>query len=160
MKAVLFTDGGAWPNPGPGAWAYLLAMVPNSFDPLVGDPKEHSWVAAWDIMQGTTNNQMELTAAIKGLAHVTKTRTIQTLPLFVITDSLYLKTGAEKGPVDPERMIPNRDLWEQVWAWSGKTKPNWIHVRGHQGVPGNEHVDRYCTRIQKKEIDGGRTRWT
>ena len=158
MKAVLYTDGGAWPNPGPGAWAFALAITPDNFDPVTDDPKAHPGIVVWGSDTKVTNNQMEMRAAIRGLRYITKTKEAKTYPLFVVADSLYVIQGAQKEQkVGP--LFPNKDLWEKLWMLVAKTKPVWIHVRGHQGVLGNELVDLYCTMAQKTGPKEGFVKW-
>lgn len=158
MKSVLYTDGGAWPNPGPGAWAFALVIASDDYDPVEGNALLHPGVVVWGSAKDTTNNQMELQAAFRGLRYLSRTQVARTYPMVVVTDSLYLKNGATRERSSATH-IPNADLWEQIWFYQAMLKPEWIHVRGHQGVPGNELVDKHCTIAQKSGPKEGSIRW-
>jgi ribonuclease HI len=134
---VVFTDGAAKGNPGPGGWAVIIA-TPDGHVTELGGGATH-----------TTNNQMELTAPIEAL------RRLQRTPgaLAIYTDSTYVIKGirewiwawrkrgwktAEGGDV------LNRALWETLASLVGARGTGgieWHYVRGHTGVPGNERVD-------------------
>jgi ribonuclease HI len=129
-----YTDGGCSPNPGPGGWGVVL-VAPG------GEKRELSGGDAW-----TTNNRMELTAAVEALRAVPSEA-----PVTLITDSLYLKKGvtawlpgwrrkgwrtADGGPVK------NRDLWEALDVEVARHRVDWRWTRGHSGDPFNERADR------------------
>jgi ribonuclease HI len=134
---VVFTDGAAKGNPGPGGWG-VIVVTPDGHVTERGGGAAH-----------TTNNQMELTGAIEALRHVQRTPG----PVAVYTDSTYLIRGirewiwawrkrgwktAEGGDV------VNRTLWERLAnlvAARGTHGIVWHYVRGHTGIPGNERVD-------------------
>jgi ribonuclease HI len=137
FPTTVFCDGAAKGNPGPGGWGVVVVTADGEVTEL-GGREAH-----------TTNNRMELSAAIEGLVLV------QPLagPIAVYTDSVYLIKGirdwiwawrrrgwktAEGGDV------LNRDLWERLSALVGARGPGgvaWHYVRGHHGTPGNERVD-------------------
>ena len=111
-KIIIYTDGGCDPNPGPGGWAVLLKL-PKSKKVLSGHAAH------------TTNNRMELTAAIKALRAVKKPSSV-----VLITDSLYLQKGITQWLPNWIRKnwkrnsgeVANRDLWEQLLKASKNTR--------------------------------------
>jgi ribonuclease HI len=132
MIVEIFTDGACRGNPGPGGWAALLRQ--GAHERLVSG-------AAAD----TTNNRMELMAAIEGLAALRRPSQVS-----LTTDSQYVRQGvtswiagwkrngwrtASKAPVK------NRDLWERLDALAAGHQVQWHWVRGHSGHPENERVD-------------------
>jgi ribonuclease HI len=135
---VVFTDGAAKGNPGPGGWGVVI-VTPR------GEVTELGGRAAGT----TTNNQMELTGAIEALSEL---RGVPG-PLAIYTDSTYVIQGI-RGWIHGWRKrgwktatggeVLNRDLWEQLDALvaaRGRSDVEWHYVRGHTGVPGNERVD-------------------
>lgn len=134
---IIYTDGGAKPNPGgPGGWAALL---------LAGEHrKELSGGEA-----ATTNNRMELTAAIMALEALSRPCVVT-----LYTDSEYLRKGISewldgwlrKGwKTANGQPVKNRELWERLRAASERHEVNWRWVRGHAGSPENERVDQLAT---------------
>ena len=132
-EIVIHTDGACRGNPGPGGWGALL-QYNGSQKPLKGAES------------GTTNNRMELTAAIRALQALT-----ETCRVLLITDSNYLRQGitewlpqwkkrgwrtADKKPVK------NADLWHELESAAMPHQIEWRWVRGHSGDPGNEAADR------------------
>jgi ribonuclease HI len=135
---VVFTDGAAKGNPGPGGWGVVIVT------PL-GEVTELGGRAAGT----TTNNKMELTAAIEALSEL---RDVPG-PLAIYTDSTYVIQGI-RGWIHGWRTrgwktatggeVLNRDLWERLDALvaaRARRGVEWHYVRGHTGVPGNERVD-------------------
>jgi len=142
MKGTLiYADGSAIGNPGPGGWGVVIAKD----DTVV----EYGGGAAH-----TTNNRMELTAAIEALSRVKENNSIT-----IRTDSRYLINGITKWIAGWEKSgwkgatkkeILNVDLWKKLLkAVKGKTI-QWEHVHGHVGVPGNERVDQIATRFARE----------
>ncbi len=130
---TVYTDGGARPNPGPGGWAAVV-LAPDAAPRELSGGADH-----------TTNNRMELTAAIRAL---------EALPagaeLRLVTDSQYLRLGitrwlsgwrargwrrADGGKVE------NDDLWRRLAALAGERSIDWAWVRGHAGDRWNERAD-------------------
>ena len=129
----IFTDGACRGNPGPGGWAALLRY------------RAHSKVVS-GAEPDTTNNRMELTAAIEGLERLTR-------PCRVVlsTDSEYLRRGiTEWVPrwrrngwrTSRKTAVKNRDLWQRLEAAAEPHRVDWHWVKGHSGHPENEQVDR------------------
>ena len=128
----LFTDGACSGNPGPGGWAALIRWN--------GQEKEISGGEAH-----TTNNRMELTAAIEGLNSLKK-------PCGVVlhSDSQYVIKGITEWVAGWQRKgwknsqnkpVENRDLWEALIAATKPHQVKWVWVRGHNGHAENERVD-------------------
>lgn len=134
---IIYTDGGCIGNPGPGGWAAILRYRDQEKQ-LSGRFRQ------------TTNNRMELRAAIEALESLTR-------PCRVIlyTDSVYLRDGITKWVHAWQRNdwrtaakepVKNRDLWQRLLAALDRHRavaaPDWHWTRGHAGDPANERVDR------------------
>jgi len=128
----IFSDGACSGNPGPGGWGTLLRYN--------GTVKELSGFEA-----ETTNNRMELTAAIAGLEALTRPCKVA-----LTTDSEYVKKGltewihawVKKGWKNSQKKdVANRDLWEKLLEQTRKHQVEWHWVRGHAGHPENERCD-------------------
>jgi|PlaIllAssembly_1097288.scaffolds.fasta_scaffold93269_3 ribonuclease HI len=128
----IFGDGACSGNPGPGGWGTILRCG--------GQEKELS-----GFEPETTNNRMELTAAIAGLAALKRPCRVR-----LTTDSEYLKKGMtewvdgwiRRGWKNAQRQpVANRDLWEQLLELSGRHQVEWHWVRGHDGHVENERCD-------------------
>ncbi len=129
----IFTDGACRGNPGPGGWAALLRS--GSHEKLINGAEAE-----------TTNNRMELMAAIQGLEALTRSSSVS-----LTTDSQYVKQGitgwingwkrngwktAQKKPVK------NQDLWQRLDAAINAHEVSWHWVKGHSGHEENERVDQ------------------
>ena len=135
MPTIAFADGAAKGNPGPGGWGVVIA-TPDGFVTELGGSARH-----------TTNNRMELTAAIEALRH---TRT-SPRPIALHTDSTYVIRGIRQWIHNWRRRgwrtstgadVVNRDLWEALAALERGAGPvTWHYVAGHSGIPGNERAD-------------------
>ncbi len=131
-KVTIFSDGSCDPNPGPGGWAALLKSG-NQEKVLHGSEK------------ATTNNRMELTAALRALEKLKRASDVD-----FYTDSEYLRRGiTEWMPRWKERnwrrkggALANVDLWQALDKAIQQHTITWHWVRGHTGNPGNERVDR------------------
>lgn len=138
---VVFTDGGAKGNPGPGGWGVVI-VTPDGTVAELGGGAAH-----------TTNNQMELTGAIQALAALRGVAG----PVAIYADSTYVIKGIREWIWGWRRRgwktaegadVLNRDLWEQLSREvdaRGQDAIEWHYVRGHTGVPGNERVDEIAT---------------
>ena len=131
-EVIIHTDGACRGNPGPGGWGVLLSWN--------GTHKELSGAVA-----ATTNNRMELTAAIMGLAALKRPSIA-----IVSTDSQYVLKGitewlpawkARGWRTADKKAVKNQDLWEKLEHVAGPHTLKWQWVRGHSGDPGNERVD-------------------
>ena len=128
----IHTDGACLGNPGPGGWAALLRYQ--------GRERELSGGAA-----DTTNNRMELMAAIMGLESLKEPCRVA-----LTTDSQYVRQGITQWMANWVRRgwktaggdpVKNRDLWERLHAAAGRHRVDWHWVKGHSGDPDNERVD-------------------
>lgn len=147
---LIFTDGACTGNPGPGGWGSIVALPDGTIRELGGDNPQ------------TTNNRMEMVAAIRALASL---ESIDAKEIILYTDSTYLIKGItqwvwgwrNRGWKNAEgKDVANRELWEELVRHVARLKPatiQWKYVRGHAGFPGNERCDQiavsYATR--KKE---------
>ena len=144
-KAVqIHTDGACLGNPGPGGWAALLRYKAHERELSGGEAH-------------TTNNRMELMAAIAGLEALNEPCTImlQTDSQYVrqgITEWManWLRRGWKTAGGDP---VKNRDLWERLHAAAARHRVDWRWVKGHAGDPDNERVDQLA-RAQAEAIKG------
>jgi ribonuclease HI len=133
MKEVtLYTDGFCEPNPGDGGWAAIL---------LFGTSRKELSGAEAD----TTNNRMELTAAIQGLEALKEPCTVT-----LYTDSQYVRQGitewlpnwkARGWRTANKKPVKNQDLWQELDRLSAIHQITWEWVKGHAGNPLNERCD-------------------
>ncbi|MGH8263954.1 MAG: ribonuclease HI [Steroidobacteraceae bacterium] len=147
MSAVrIYTDGACRGNPGPGGWAALL-MTPERERELSGFEAH------------TTNNRMELLAAIRALEALK-----QPCDVALYTDSQYVRNGITTWIVDWKRRdwrtadkkpVKNVDLWQQLDALVAGHRIDWHWVRGHAGDESNERVDRLANAAIDAGLDGG-----
>lgn len=140
MTVTIYTDGGADPNPGIGGWAAILRYGEHEKVLTGNDPK-------------TTNNRMELQAAIGALSALKRPSTIQ-----LHTDSEYLRKGitqyidkwAANNWRTGNRAVANADLWQQLWPLVKQHQIEWHWVKGHSGDPLNERVDELARQARLK----------
>ena len=137
LPITVFSDGAAKGNPGPGGWGVVVVSPAGEVTEL-GGREAH-----------TTNNRMELTAAIEALTHVARVAG----PVALYTDSVYVIKGIREWIGAWRRRgwkttaggdVLNRDLWERLSALVDDRGPrgvDWHFVRGHHGTPGNERAD-------------------
>jgi ribonuclease HI len=134
----IYTDGACSGNPGPGGWGALLRY---------GDVEKEIYGAE---AQRTTNNRMELTAAIRALESLTRPAQVR-----LHTDSVYLRSGItgwlhawkRNGWLTADRKpVKNADLWQRLDTAAGRHRVEWLWVKGHNGDPGNERADGLANR--------------
>ena len=132
MTIEIFTDGACKGNPGPGGGGAILRY--NGQEKTLKGAESH-----------TTNNRMELMAAIQGLAALTRPSMVA-----LYTDSQYLRQGMmswmaqwkKNGWRNSKREpVKNADLWQQLDALAQQHKITWHWVKGHSGHPENERAD-------------------
>lgn len=131
QEVTIYTDGACDPNPGPGGWAAILIFSDHEIILNGSEPD-------------TTNNRMELTAAIEALQALKKPSQIE-----FYTDSQYLKRGiTEWMPNWRARSwrrkggkLANVDLWQALDRNIRRHQINWHWVRGHSGDQNNQRVD-------------------
>lgn len=133
----IFTDGACRGNPGPGGWGALLRYA---------DQEKHLWGGEPD----TTNNRMELTAAIASLSALK-----QPCKVSLTTDSQYVRQGITQWLVNWKRNgwktsakqpVKNVDLWQQLDELVAKHTVDWHWVKGHSGHRENEIADELANR--------------
>lgn len=129
----IYTDGGASPNPGTGGWAAVLVVDGKKQDECFG------------MEEATSNNRMELTAAIQGLSMVPAGEAVT-----LVTDSNYLKLGitqwihgwkANGWRTANKKPVKNQDLWMELDAVVSNHTITWSWVKGHDGDQWNEYAD-------------------
>ncbi len=132
-KVTLYTDGACSGNPGPGGWGVVLISG-----------KHHKQLAGYD--PDTTNNRMELMAAIQGLEILKSHSKVD-----IYTDSKYVKQGMDEWLIDWKRLgwrtksrspVKNIDLWKRLDEVAQKHHVQWYWVKGHSGCEGNELADQ------------------
>jgi ribonuclease HI len=132
-EVEIFTDGACRGNPGPGGWAALLVFG-----------KERKEVSGYEAE--TTNNRMELSAAIGGLGALKRRCAVK-----LYTDSKYVLQGitewlpnwkARGWRTAARAPVKNQDLWQLLDAAAANQDIQWIWVKGHSGHEGNEYVDQ------------------
>lgn len=136
MKVEIYTDGACRGNPGPGGWGVLLRF--GSHEKTLSGRENH-----------TTNNRMELLAAIQGLKALKKSCSVD-----LYTDSNYLRQGMttwikswkQKGWKNSKKEpVKNADLWQTLDELSKLHEIRWHWVKGHAGHPENERADKLAT---------------
>jgi ribonuclease HI len=134
----VYTDGACSGNPGPGGWGVVLLYGRHEKE-LYGGQSEP-----------TTNNRMELTAAISALEHLTRPSVVR-----LHTDSTYVRSGIMSWLAGWERNgwktadrkpVKNADLWQRLAAAVARHEVEWLWVKGHAGDPGNERADALANR--------------
>lgn len=145
-EVLLYTDGACSGNPGPGGWAFLM------IHPATGKELERSGAE-----RETTNNRMELQAAIEGLSAITRPCRIE-----LFTDSEYVRKGLsewmagwkrkgwqrmEKGKPKP---IANVELWQQLDELIAKHQIKYTRVAGHSGHPENDRCDELAVQAYQQ----------
>lgn len=145
---LMFTDGSSLGNPGPGGWGTVLVLSEGRVIEMGGFEKH------------TTNNRMELTALIEGLARMRD----ESGDVTVFLDSTYVEKGATSWvhgwkkrdwKTTQKTDVENRDLWETLSELIDERRKfgniKWTHVPGHAGVAGNERADEIATGYAKEE---------
>jgi ribonuclease HI len=146
----IYTDGACSGNPGPGGWGAVLTYG--------GHTKELSGGEATP----TTNNRMELMAAIRALESLTRRSTVR-----LHTDSSYLRNGVTAWlpswkrngwKTASKQPVKNEDLWRRLDAAAGRHDVQWLWVKGHAGDPGNEHADALANQGMAEAVERARAR--
>jgi ribonuclease HI len=131
-KVVIHTDGGCHGNPGPGGWAAILSHGKHTREISGGEP-------------ATTNNRMELLAAIEALKALKNPCAVE-----FHTDSKYLKNGVtcwlhtwkrNGWKTSAKKVVKNADLWRELDRVAPLHQVEWKWVKGHAGDTGNERCD-------------------
>ncbi len=146
MESVkIYADGACKGNPGPGGWGALLVKGGIEKELFGGE-------------SATTNNRMELTAAIRALDALTRACEVD-----IYTDSQYVQKGMtewvnnwkRRGWRTADRQpVKNVDLWQQLETAAARHKVSWHWVRGHAGHEGNERADALANRGVEHNLAG------
>ncbi|HDZ38000.1 MAG TPA: ribonuclease HI [Marinobacter sp.] len=136
-KVIVYTDGACKGNPGPGGWGVVLRYGEVLKTMHGGEPH-------------TTNNRMELMAAIQGLKALKRDCSVE-----LYTDSQYVRKGITEWlsgwkrngwKTSAKKPVKNDDLWRELDAETTKHTVNWHWVKGHAGVPDNELADELANK--------------
>ena len=151
-EIIAYTDGACSGNPGPGGWGVLLQAV-----------KAGSLLKERELSGGesrTTNNRMEMTAAIKALECLSRSTRIR-----LHTDSQYLKNGitdwirkwrANGWRTATKKPVKNSELWQRLDKLCQEHDVEWIWLKGHAGIEGNERADAIARLGMKPYLDQSR----
>lgn len=148
-EVLIYTDGGCDPNPGPGGWGAVLVCGPHHQELCGGE-------------RHTTNNRMELTAAIKALSALKGPCNVT-----MVTDSTYVRNGITRWLDAWKRRgwrkangspVQNDDLWRELAMLDEKHQVQWQWTRGHAGNALNERADELARRGRASALQGRGTR--
>ena len=145
MKQIqLITDGACLGNPGPGGWAYILRYNHHRREMFGSSPQ-------------TTNNRMELTAAIEGLRAIKESCKVE-----VVTDSQYVKNGITTWiqgwkrngwKTSAKKPVVNQDLWVELDELVANHKIRWTWTKGHADHEDNNRCDELATRAARDQSE-------
>jgi ribonuclease HI len=131
-EVIIYTDGACSGNPGPGGWGAILVSGPHRKEIAGGE-------------RNTTNNRMELMAAIEALAALKRPSKV-----VLFTDSTYVRDGITKWihgwrrngwKTAAKKAVKNAELWQALDAAQARHDIDWHWVKGHAGHPENERAD-------------------
>lgn len=144
MKRIqLITDGACLGNPGPGGWASILRYNGKTREMFGSAPQ-------------TTNNRMELTAAIEGLRALKESCEVE-----VVTDSEYVKNGITQWihgwkrngwKTSAKKPVVNQDLWMELDDLASKHRITWTWTKGHADHEDNNRCDELATRAARDQL--------
>ena len=146
----IYTDGACSGNPGPGGWGALLIYGGRTKELCGGEAAP------------TTNNRMELMAAIEALESLTRRATVR-----LHTDSSYVRNGVMSWLASWKRNgwktaskqpVKNEDLWKRLDAAASRHNVHWLWVKGHAGNPGNERADALANQGMTEAVARARAR--
>ena len=145
-RVIIYTDGACSGNPGPGGWGALLIFGPHERELSGAEPQ-------------TTNNRMELRAAVEALAALKEPCDVE-----LHTDSAYLQRAFSEGWIErwqrngwktaSRKPVENQDLWRQLLELSGRHRVKWVKVKGHADDVHNNRVDRLAVDALAAGRDG------
>ena len=144
-KVIIHTDGGCLGNPGPGGWAAVLESAGRRKELSGGEPD-------------TTNNRMELLAAIEALNALKKPCAVE-----LHTDSQYVRNGITKWihgwkkngwKTSAKQPVKNEELWRALDEATQRHSITWRWVKGHAGVDDNERCDQLAGEAMRRIRDG------
>ncbi len=139
MEIIIYTDGACIGNPGPGGWAAIIINEKDKKEIFGGE-------------KITTNNRMELTAAIKALEYCSEKneKQLSLLNIKIFTDSIYVKDGItiwinkwkhNNWKTSDKKNVKNVDLWKQLIELTEARQIEWCWVKAHSDDPMNDLVD-------------------
>lgn len=140
---MIYTDGAARNNPGKAGWGAVIINKEDGTVVEIGGYSPHA-----------TNNQMELTGAIKALGYVSEYKKYTGQKIVLYTDSSYVIRGMKQWifnwqkngwQTSQKKAVENVKLWQQLVKLSDKKDIEWLYVPGHSGVPLNERTDSIAT---------------
>jgi ribonuclease HI len=144
MKRIqLITDGACLGNPGPGGWAFILRYGDHRKEMYGSEPE-------------TTNNRMELTAAIEGLRTIKEPCEVE-----VVTDSEYVKNGITNWihawkrngwKTSSKKPVVNQDLWRELDALAARHRTTWTWTKGHADHDDNNRCDELATGAARGQL--------
>ena len=138
MSIKVYTDGACKGNPGPGGWGVYIQLNDEEKDLYGGNPE-------------TTNNQMEMQAALEALKYLKDKNDV----IELYTDSNYLRQGITEWihkwklnnwRTAAKKPVANRDLWIEISDLNENMNVEWNWVKGHAGDPGNERADELANK--------------
>jgi ribonuclease HI len=144
-ETEIFTDGACRGNPGPGGWGVLLRFNSHEKTLFGAEPQ-------------TTNNRMELMAAIQGLESLTRPCRVR-----LTTDSQYVQKGIQEWLANwkkrgwktaARKPVKNVDLWQRLDQATARHEITWEWVRGHSGHPENERADALANQAIDELLKG------
>jgi ribonuclease HI len=150
MDVHIYTDGGCSGNPGPGGWAYIILRERAKDTEILAEK--------WGSEADTTNNRMELTAALRALEMFSRLN-IAPKQVIVYTDSQYVQKGMSQWigswkkngwRTSDKKAVKNQDLWQRLDEATAPYPVQWKWVKGHFGNRFNER----CDRMTQKAIAG------
>ena len=146
-QVEIFTDGACKGNPGPGGWAAIVRSGDHEKEVSGGEPL-------------TTNNRMELLAAIRGLEALKRPCSVD-----LYTDSIYVRDGITKWihgwkrngwKTADRKPVKNAELWQELVEAAAPHRVEWHWVRGHAGHPENERADQLACAAAEQFAKGVR----
>ena len=140
-KVQIITDGACLGNPGPGGWAYILHYKSHRREMSGFEPH-------------TTNNRMELTAAVRGLSALKEPCEVE-----VVTDSQYVKNGITEWirkwkqngwKTGGKQEVKNQDLWQELDAQAARHNTRWMWTKGHASHADNNRADELAAQAARR----------
>lgn len=144
MRTIVYADGGCDPNPGPGGWGVVIQDPAGTVELHGGD-------------RATTNNRMELTAAIRALEHFPEGAAIEMRcdsQYVVKSVTEWMRGWKARGWRTATGPVKNIDLMQRLDALAAARDVRWTWVRGHAGEAGNERADRLAALGRREALSG------
>ncbi|GJD49589.1 Ribonuclease H [Methylobacterium crusticola] len=142
MRTIVYADGGCDPNPGPGGWGVVIQAPEGTVELCGGDPQ-------------STNNRMELTAAIRALEHFPEGSALEMRcdsQYVVKSVTEWIRGWKAKGWRTTTGPVKNIDLMQRLDELAARRDVRWVWVRGHAGEAGNERADRLAAQGRREAL--------